>query len=139
MDTFHPVHRQMVRLNLGLLSVLAILWYLTPLKPLFAGLILGISASFYFILTLSRRFRIMRLLLQHHSNRRIGTGFGFRVLMMGVLVVVIARFPEHFSILAFLLGLPVGTVIFAWVFWRDDSKNRSQAEGSERDRKNTEG
>ncbi|PTM56757.1 ATP synthase I subunit [Desmospora activa DSM 45169] len=129
----------MVRLNVALLSTLAILWYLTPLKPFFAGLILGISASFYFTLTLSRRFRMMRLLLQHRSNRRIGTGFGFRVLLTGVLVIVIARFPEHFSILAFLLGLPVGAIMLAWLMWRDDSKNQSQVERSESDGRDTKG
>ncbi|MDR6225511.1 ATP synthase subunit I [Desmospora profundinema] len=124
MDTSHPVHRQMVRLNLTLLSALAILWYLTPLKPLFAGLILGIAASFYFTLTLSRRLRMMRELVEHRSKRRIGSGFAFRLLMTGVLVLVIARFPHHFNILAFLLGLPVGTVILAGLMWRDDSKNK---------------
>lgn len=124
MDTFHPVTRQMVRLNLILLSALAILWYITPLKPLIAGLILGVATSLYFILTMSRRLLTMRKLAEHGSKRRIGSGFAFRLLMTGVLVFVIARFPHHFNILTFLLGLPVGAIILAGLIWRDDRKNR---------------
>ncbi|WP_226581416.1 ATP synthase subunit I [Halobacillus litoralis] len=91
-----------------LLAFLVLGWGLTPWKPVFSGLLLGTTLSFYNLWTMQRKISRLGEHSTDTSNSKqrkpnIGT---FTRLATGALAAVIAlQFEEHFHIISVVLGL----------------------------------
>lgn len=121
-DATVSINRHVTRITFLLLVFLSVMWLLTSAKPFFAGWILGGMVSLYFFHTLARRVRMMREITLSGDGRRIGTGLGFRILMVAVCLIGIARIPEHVNVIGFFLGLPMSGAVLAFVLLRDERR-----------------
>lgn len=119
-DATVSINRHVTRIILLIQVFLFVMWALTSAKPFLAGLILGGMVSLYFFQTLARRIRLMREMTLSGNGRRVGTGIGFRILMVAVCLIGIARVPEHVNVVGFLLGLPMSGAVLAFVLLRDE-------------------
>lgn len=119
-DATVSINRHVTRIILIIQVLLFVMWALTSAKPFLAGLILGGVVSLYFFHTLARRVRLMREVTLSGNGRRVGTGLGFRMLMVAVCLFGIAQVPEHVNVVGFLLGLPMSGAVLAFVLLRDE-------------------
>ncbi|UOR14036.1 ATP synthase subunit I [Halobacillus amylolyticus] len=93
-----------------LLALLVLGWGVTPWQPVFLGLLLGSSLSFYNLWLMQRKIKKLgEASADNHSIRGIGT---FTRLASGALAVVIAlQFEEHFQLFAVVLGLMAAYIV----------------------------
>ncbi|AIC96265.1 MULTISPECIES: ATP synthase subunit I [Shouchella] len=93
---------------LVILGILIVGYSVTPYHSVFLGLILGFSASF---LNLWTTYRNARIIGGNHSPSKwpsmllASLGFVFRIILALAAVWFSLQFPDHFHLLAVIVGL----------------------------------
>ncbi|MGM7634736.1 ATP synthase subunit I [Bacillus sp. Hm123] len=87
-----------------LLSVFVFCWGITPYKPVFAGLILGTSLSFFnHWLMVNRMNRFSDAIDKGEKVKSLGTLS--RMASAGLATLIALRYPEHIHLIFTVLGL----------------------------------
>lgn len=96
----------------------------TPFKTIFLGLLLGSSISFYNQLLLHRKISLFGEKVIRAEKPK-GLGFISRLAAVAFAAIIVLRFPEHFNIIALLIGLMISYLVLVIDFMRvnmlDDS------------------
>lgn len=80
-----------------------LLWGIFPeWKSVFAGLLLGVVASFMNALLLRRRVEIVGQAMASRGMRKMGLGLGSRMAMVLLVAMVAYKYPETFNLPATL-------------------------------------
>lgn len=107
MDTVKTIRKRVVSLTTGLLTLLLIIWFMTPHQRIVAGVFLGLCVSLYNVLNLLWKIKIGRESAFHAKPRFRGVGMIHRYLMVALAVMIAVRFPEWIEVKAIVAGLPV--------------------------------
>lgn len=119
MDDLNSIITAVSRVTLLMLSALFLGWAILPAyRPVFGGLILGLTFGLVYVRFLSAKVRGLVHLVLSQEKKRYSFGFLTRICLVLVAVMLAARF-EHFSIMATVIGLfipqiatiPAGIVI----------------------------
>ncbi|MFD0590598.1 ATP synthase subunit I [Paenibacillus sp. GCM10027627] len=109
-------------------AVCLLLWGLFPgWKSVFAGLLLGASASFLNALMLRRRVEIVGQALANRGMRRMGLGMGSRLAMVLLVAMVAYKYPETFNLpatLAASMVMPFIMLVTAFIHHNRDSSGK---------------
>ncbi|GGE28452.1 hypothetical protein GCM10011391_03770 [Pullulanibacillus camelliae] len=126
------MRRLIIILSSGFLTILILLWLLTPAKSFIAGLLLGGLISFYNLLYLARRIRMAGLVAITGRPGLRGTGMFNRILMVAFAVILAVRFPEAIDYRSLILGLLLNFVlliIVAVLFARKEAAMKEGRDG----------
>ncbi|HLQ72671.1 MAG TPA: ATP synthase subunit I [Bacillota bacterium] len=97
---------------------------ITPYSQVFFGLLLGSCISFYNQLLLHRKIALFGEKVIRAEKPK-GLGFISRLAAVAFAVIIVLRFPEHFNVIALLIGLMVSYLVLAIDFMKvnmlDDS------------------
>ena len=74
MDTVKTIRKRVVSLTTGLLTLLLIIWFMTPHQRIVAGVFLGLCVSLYNVLNLLWKIKIGRESAFHAKPRFRGVG-----------------------------------------------------------------
>jgi ATP synthase protein I len=130
MEALRIRQRRVTILAVIVLALFFLLWLTTPIKAVFAGLLLGGLASLYNVLHLARRIRLVRESIRSGSGGRVGTGLFNRLIMAAAAVVIAANYPEAFNLAAVGLGLGLSYVLVVIVeVWMLAQSSSSQGKG----------
>ncbi|PRX42024.1 ATP synthase I subunit [Planifilum fimeticola] len=129
MEALRIRQRRVTILTFVVLALFFLLWLTTPMKAVFAGLLLGGLASLYNVLHLARRIRLVRESIRTGSGR-VGTGLGNRLIMAAAAVIIAAKYPDFFNLAAVGLGLGLSyvqvVIVEVWILTQSSS---SQGKG----------
>lgn len=107
MAEYHSSSRLVLILTSIILLISILLWLITPAKSFVAGFILGGLISLYNILYLARRVKLITQLVIAGSQRHMGLGFLYRILMVIFGAILVYKLPEWFDYRSYVLGLPL--------------------------------
>jgi ATP synthase protein I len=118
MDMMQAIRRQVVILSAGILTLLLIMWFITPYRVFLNGVILGILVSLYNILHLGRRLHLVgKQAITTDGKRVSGLGVINRYLMVTLAIIIIAKYPQYVDYKGFILGLPICYILPLIVIW----------------------
>lgn len=99
-------------ISIGLLTIVAALsWWLTPQKPVFAGIFLGLTVSLYNASLLFKKTKQVGEMAIGQRKRMMGIGTLQRFLMAGFAVYVALKLPGTFHPMGVIAGLIASQVI----------------------------
>ncbi|HET7521805.1 MAG TPA: ATP synthase subunit I [Bacillales bacterium] len=116
-------------LSCTVLAILAVLWFFLPARAVIAGLILGGLISLYNVLYLARRVRMAGQSVIDGHFRLIGTGLMNRLLMVGLGIMFVYRFPEWIDARFFVFGLLISYVLMVVAACVNTKKGNIKREG----------
>lgn len=104
MPKYMEMYNRQKKWTLYLLSVYFLGWASASYRPVFAGLILGTSFSFIFLMQLTRHMKKFdNALSKGKKVRSLGTMS--RMAMAGIAAIIAIKWPQYFNIVAVVLGL----------------------------------
>ncbi|SHE97161.1 ATP synthase I chain [Seinonella peptonophila] len=106
-NPFTAIRRWVIIFTTGLLALCLILWFLFPIQPFIAGVMLGLSISLYNILYLTRRIRLKCEQSILSSIRLPGSGMFHRYLMVTLAIIIAILYRDWIDVRAVVLGLPI--------------------------------
>lgn len=98
------VHR-LLRVTFFLLAVYVFLWGMAIERPFFAGLILGTAISMVNALYSAGKIQRIRRAVEQNRPAKGSSGMLFRFGNAALGAFVALRFPEHFHIVAYAVGI----------------------------------
>lgn len=122
--------RMMLIISGCIFTFLIILWFLTPVKPLVAGIILGGLISIYNIFHMAFRVKLASDRVIAGSQKLVGIKTLSRILMVVFGIILAYRFPEWIDYRSMVLTLPLGYILMVIVVsFTYISKPNSHQEG----------
>lgn len=108
MDTVKTIRQRVVYLTAGLLTLLLIIWFVTPHQRIVAGIFLGLCVSLYNVLNLLWKMNAAReSAIRMQSGRYQGVGMIHRYLMVALAIMIAVKFSAWIDVGAIVAGLPV--------------------------------
>ncbi|MBA4548134.1 ATP synthase subunit I [Thermoactinomyces intermedius] len=108
MDTVKTIRKRVVSLTTGLLTLLLIIWFMTPHQRIVAGVFLGLCVSLYNVLNLLWKMKpVKESAVYLKPGRYRGVGIIHRYLMVALAIIIAVKFPEWIDPRAIVAGLPV--------------------------------
>ncbi|MCF6410924.1 ATP synthase subunit I [Pseudalkalibacillus salsuginis] len=104
LSTYENAFRRYIKYCLYLLSICVLGWAVTSYKQVFLGLVLGIAVSMYNVWSMHRRIdRVGQAVTEGKKVKTMGSLS--RLMTAGLAVLIATRFPEHFNLIAVVVGL----------------------------------
>lgn len=104
MHEFEQMKFRQRKISLFFLGLMLLCFFVTSLKPIFLGLLLGGAVSFFNMSLLQNRVRAFSDAIVH-GNTAVSLGFFTRLTTSVVTVLIGLKFPEHIKIGALIIGL----------------------------------
>lgn len=113
------IFKMAMRWALFVAAACLLLWVLLPeWKSVFAGLLLGVFASFLNALMLRRRVEIVGQAMASRGVRKMGLGLGSRMAMVLLVAMIAYKYPETFNLpatLAASMVMPFMMLVSAFI------------------------
>lgn len=106
--------RLMKKIAIAAVLLMALLWLATPLKAVFAGMILGSAISLYNIFHLGFRLRLAGESILKGSKKLSGINTMVRILMVGFGILLVYRFPQWIDYHSYVLSLLFGYLLLVF-------------------------
>ncbi|WP_408008631.1 ATP synthase subunit I [Pseudalkalibacillus sp. A8] len=104
LSTYDNAFRRYIKYCLYLLSICVLGWGFTTYKQVFLGLVLGIVVSMFNVWSMHRKIdRVGQAVTEGTKVRTMGSLS--RLMTAGLAVLIATRFPEHFNLIAVVIGL----------------------------------
>lgn len=129
MNEFSTMANRQRKWMLYLLAISVLGWGFSDYKQIFAGLILGLAVGFYNLFLLHKKVDVIgEKAAKNQTARSFGTLSRFAG--AALVAVISLRFPEHFHILASVMGLMAGYIVIMidFIFYLKETSTTKRGE-----------